>query len=440
MQENLRTWGGETGLWLLAAVLVLVLFAINLGAHPALARAFIILTIGMTAALLARLRRIERSLGEKTREALEYLHRSELDTRQRKQAEEGLQRSLKDLEDVKYALDRSTIVATTDRLGTITYANDKFCEISKYSREELVGQNHRIVNSGLHPHEFFQDMWRTIGGGRLWHGEIRNRAKDGTFYWVDTTIVPFLDDQRHPYQYVAIRHDITERKRVEAEMREQAALTRLGEMATVVAHEVKNPLAGVRGALEIIGRRMPAESPNTDIIKEMVVRIDSLNQMVQDLLVFARPVAPKIAPVSIGMIVRDTTAFLKTDPEMHGVTVDVSGPEPIVPADANMIKAALLNLMINAAQAMGRQGRISISISLADGYCTIRVRDEGLGIAEDVRGKIFEPFFTTKHRGTGLGLPVARRTVEMHGGTLRFECPPEGGTIMILRLPVPQQA
>ena len=175
-------------------------------------------------------------------------------------ARSWIERSVKELEDTKYALDQSAIVARTDTRGIIRYANDKFCEISKSSREELIGRDHRIINSGYHPKAFIRDLWETISSGRIWTGELRNRAKDGTLYWVDTTIVPFLDDQGRPYQYVAIRYDITKRKRSEELLREQAALARLGEMAAVVAHEVKNPLAGIRGALQVIGARMPAES------------------------------------------------------------------------------------------------------------------------------------------------------------------------------------
>jgi len=358
------------------------------------------------------------------------------DITRRREAEHQLSKLIKDLADLKFALDQSAIVAVTDVAGKITYVNDKFCEISKYARDELLGQDHRIINSTYHPKEFFRTLWQTIARGQIWRGEIRNRAKDGTFYWVDTTIVPFLNPASKPYQYLAIRYEITERKRAEERLREQAALARLGEMAAVVAHEVKNPLAGIRGALQIISGRLPAASAERAVLGDIQTRIDSLNHMVQDLLQFARPRPPKLAPVEIAALVRSTALLLQQDPTVGGVEVDVSSAEHVVHVDAEQVQVLFYNLLLNAAQAMGGRGRIDVEVRTLDGWCDVAVRDRGPGIPPDVRQKMFEPFFTTKHRGTGLGLAIARRVVELHGGELTAQSPPDGGAILTVRLPL----
>jgi two-component system, NarL family, sensor histidine kinase NreB len=130
-----------------------------------------------------------------------------------------LQQSLKQLADLKFALDESSIVDDTDHRRKILYVNEKFCEISKYTRIELLGKDHRIINSGYHSKDFIQNIWDTISGGKVWHGDIKNRAKDGSYYWVNTTIVPFLDENGKPYQFLAIRNEVTELKRVEDELK-----------------------------------------------------------------------------------------------------------------------------------------------------------------------------------------------------------------------------
>jgi hypothetical protein len=199
------------------------------------------------------------------------------DITERKHSEEQLCSSLKELTDFKCALDRSAIVAITDARGIITYINDKFCELSQYEREELIGKDHRVINSGYHSREFFKNLWGTIAQGKVWKGEIKNKAKDGSDYWVDTTIVPFLDENGKPFQYLAIRFDITQRKETESALRRsqkqlqaqteqlkktlgdlkrtQAQLVHsekmssLGQLVAGVAHEINNPVSFIYGNL-----------------------------------------------------------------------------------------------------------------------------------------------------------------------------------------------
>jgi len=340
------------------------------------------------------------------------------------------------LADFKRALDHAAIVATTDVTGRITYVNDKFVEISGYSREELIGQDHRIINSSYHSKEFIRDLWRTIANGEVWHGELRNRAKGGQFYWVDTTIVPFLDTRGKPYQYIAIRADITARKAAEERLAQQAALARVGQMAAVVAHEVRNPLAGIKGAIQVLMSRRAADDGELPVMRDIVGRIDSLSELINDLMVFARPRPPRLAVVELHAILADAITIVRRDPSAHGVEISVEGDDVPVTADGELVRATVLNLLLNAAQAMGNDGRIVVRTSRVDGSATIQIRDTGPGIPSEIRDQVFEPFFTTKARGGGLGLPIARRTAELHGGTLTLDCPAVGGTIVTMSLPI----
>ena len=340
------------------------------------------------------------------------------------------------LADFKRALDSAAIVATTDVSGRITYVNDKFVEISGYSREELIGQDHRIINSAYHSKEFIRGLWRTIANGQVWHGELRNRAKGGHYYWVDTTIVPFLDTRGKPYQYIAIRADITARKAAEERLAQQAALARVGQMAAVVAHEVRNPLAGIKGAIQVLMSRRTADDAELPVMRDIVARIDALSELINDLMVFARPRPPRLAVVELHSIVADAITIVRRDPSAHGVQIDVEGDDVSISADGELVRATLLNLLLNAAQAMAGNGRVTVHTSRHDNEARIQIRDSGPGIPAEIREQIFEPFFTTKARCGGLGLPIARRTAELHGGSLTLECPADGGTIVTMTLPL----
>jgi PAS domain S-box-containing protein len=347
-----------------------------------------------------------------------------------------LEERTRDLADVNFALEKSAIVAVTDIRGIIKSVNDKFCEISKYSRQELIGQDHRILNSGYHAKDFIRALWTTIANGHIWRGEIRNRARDGSFYWVDTTIVPFLNAAGKPYQYMAIRYEVTGRKDSEKRLREQAALARLGEMAAVVAHEVKNPIAGIRGALQVISSRMPADHRDRAVIGDIITRLDGLNSVVQDLLVFARPRELRTEPVDLASLIGHTIDLIRRDPTFAAIEVQFEGSSGLVQADAAQLQLVLQNVLMNAAQAMSGHGAVRIAFSAADGRSQTSIADAGPGMSPDVLEHAFEPFFTTKSRGTGLGLPLARRIVEAHGGEILIRTRPAGGTTVVLILPL----
>ncbi|HKK37782.1 MAG TPA: PAS domain S-box protein, partial [Cryomorphaceae bacterium] len=187
--------------------------------------------------------------GKRTR-----IYGSYQDIHEQKVAELELKKSLKALRDYKYSLDQSAIIAFTDQDGVITSANDNFCKISGYSREELIGNTHQLINAGHHPATFFSDLWKTITSGKVWRGEIKNKTKEGTYYWVDTTIVPFLDEKERPTQYLAIRFDVTERKIAEEERNslQTTIENSLNEIYTFDAETLRFNYAN-KGALENLG-------------------------------------------------------------------------------------------------------------------------------------------------------------------------------------------
>jgi signal transduction histidine kinase len=271
---------------------------------------------------------------------------------------------------------------------------------------------------------------RIIGIGR----EVTAQRKDGSTFPVQLSVGEM--SVAGGRKFTGIIHDLSARVRVEAQLREQAALVRLGEMAAVIAHEVKNPLAAVRGAIQVIGKRLPAGGREASVVTDIIARIDTLNALVKDLLLFARPPQPKPMPIDIVTLLSATATLLAEDASHRDVRVTISGTAPKIMADAELLKIAFVNLLINGAQAMQGQGDIRIDISAENGACRIAVADSGPGIPAEVRDKLFTPFVTTKARGTGLGLSTVKRLVEAHQGRIRVDSPPGGGTTVTIDLPI----
>jgi PAS domain S-box-containing protein len=371
---------------------------------------------------------------------------------------DNFERSLKELGDIKFALDQSTIVAITDPCGVITYVNDEFCRMSKYSRDELLGQDHRIINSGYHSKEFIRNLWTTIAGGQVWKGELRNSAKDKSIYWVDTTIVPFLDGAGKPYQYVAIRHDITRLKLAEEQIRQQdadlkraAQLSFVGELAASLAHEVKNPLAGIQGAVDILIRRRAANDPELEALEGVRHQVERIDGTVRALLDRARP--RRLNPVHTSLTGLTQRAVNVARAPLAGggtvgqrVRLEFEPPlaDIMLRADSAQIEDAVLNLIINALEAIGDEGEVKISLRRAESdseaeteeEAVIDVSDNGRGISDENLARVFNPFFTTTPGGTGLGLPAVRRIARAHGGRVEVSSSPGKGSTFSIHLPL----
>ena len=235
---------------------------------------------------------------------------------------------------------------------------------------------------------------------------------------------------------MAIRYEVTERKAAEARLRQRETLARLGQMSAMVAHEVKNPLAGISGALQVVGSRLPAESRDRKILDDIEDRITALNRMLQDLLTFASPREPVPAPTAVSTVIGEAAAAIRSDPAMTGIRVEISGEDVTAPLDREQMHVVFLNVLLNAAQAMGLRGDIEVDIGTGPGKCEVTVADRGPGIAPGLREKVFQPFFSSKSRGAGLGLPTARRIVESHDGALTARPRDGGGTLLTVTLPL----
>jgi PAS domain S-box-containing protein len=350
-------------------------------------------------------------------------------------------RNAAQLEFQKYALDQAAIVAITDVKGTITYVNDTFCQISGYSREELLGQNHRLLNSGLHPKEFFRDMYATIVRGQVWRGEIRNRRKDGSYYWVDTTIVPSMGPHGKPESYVAIRTDITERKRNEEALRNANA--DLLQFASAASHDLKEPLRGVSRLATFIRDDQPDLTPESrERLERMRALCERLTIMVSGLLEHARTgLEPRLEPCDLNTVVRHVVDTSAEELAARGCEVIIGGTLPILLADRVLIERVFANLISNAVKFNDSVPR-RVEIFWDDHAGAVAVRDNGIGIDprhHDSAFRIFKRVHSPdKYSGVGLGLALARKIIEAHGGQIELESALGVGSTFRLRLPVVQ--
>jgi PAS domain S-box-containing protein len=387
---------------------------------------------------------------------------------ERTESEKELMSTVKELRDVKAALDEHSIVAITDAAGKIIYVNDKFCAISQYRREELLGQDHRIINSRFHPKEFFHDLWSTIGRGRVWHGEIKNRAKDGSHYWVDTTIFPFLNEAGKPVQYVAVRTDITRRKADEAELQQFAAdlAEKNKELETIVytvSHDLRSPLVNVQGFGQQLNRacekiqtalhsavdgrvpaadiKQPIESTIPQALRFINAGVNKMEMLLAGLLRYSRlgRVTLSLQPLDMNAMLAEIVAATKFQMDEAKAEIQV-GQLPACLGDRGQTSQVFANLIDNALKyrAPERPLRIEVSGQVKGGQAVFSVADNGIGIPEEHQPKIFEIF----HRldpdttvGDGLGLTIAQRVLERQKGKIWVESRPGLGSTFYVSLP-----
>lgn len=357
-----------------------------------------------------------------------------------------------ELRQLKFAIDQAALVSITNLRGEIVYVNDKYLEVSKYSKKEILGKNHRIFNSGYHSKEFFKNLWDTVTAGRVWKGEICDRTKGGSFFWVDTTIIPFFKHGR-PYRFMSIRSDITDRKIAEAQVEEQrikqfheGRLAAVGEIAVNIAHEIKNPLQAICLEAQLLRRMGNGEGFTRQAVLRAAENIDlvgkRMEKIIDSLQLFSRDgQRDPVERVDLNSIVEETVRFCA--PQLQEKKIDLQVERTQEPSWVRcrqvQVCQVLLNLINNARDAVENLDVrwIKIQIHTQNGFHFISVTDSGSGISIEIRNKIMLPFFSTKDlgKGTGLGLSISQRLMEENSGELLLD-EQNVNTRFLMKLPI----
>jgi PAS domain S-box-containing protein len=347
----------------------------------------------------------------------------------------------KELDDYKYALDESAIVAITNPKGIIIHANDNFCKISKYSREELIGKDHRIINSGFHSKEFIRDLWVTIASGKIWKGEIKNRAKDGTYYWVDTTIVPFLNEERKPIQYVAIRADITQRKKAEEDLIKYASAleynnSQLVDFCNIVSNNLRAPLLNISMLVDYIDQSDDENERQMvhDKIKPVVNHLmDVFNELVESIQV-QRDAGIEVDKINLKGCLDKVLIGFETQIKEYDADIELDDTEaPIIYFPYKYLESIIANLVSNTLKYKSPECKpiIKIKSRKVNDAVLLSVSDNGLGIDLDLHRNNLFKIRKTFHRhpdAKGFGLFMIKTQIEAMGGKIWVESKPNKGS------------